>query len=385
MPDPIEPFTVALPDAALADLRARLAMTRWPDAETVEDWSQGVPLQAAQALCAYWRDHYDWRRCEAALNAFPQFTTVIDGLSIHFLHVRSPDPDALPIVMTHGWPGSVLEFLKVIGPLTDPAAHGAPGAQAFHIVAPSLPGYGFSAKPAVTGWGVDKVAQAWITLMRRLGYGGFVAQGGDWGAAVTTAIAFAQPPECLGVHLNMPIVHPTKDDLDALTAAEQRSVADIRRFQQQDAAYNRLQSTRPQTLGYALADSPMGQAAWIYEKLQSWSDNDGSPESAFSRDEILDLITLYWLTNSGASSARLYWESAGAFQQRILDLPVGVSIFPREIIRPSRRWAERAYPKLIHWNALSKGGHFAAYEQPAAFVDELRACFSQLGPGRPSP
>jgi pimeloyl-ACP methyl ester carboxylesterase len=376
--DLIEAFVCAAPDADLADLKNRLARTRWPEAETVDDWSQGVPLQAAQALCAYWRDSYDWRRCEAALNAFDQFTTDIDGLSIHFLHVRSPDPGALPILLTHGWPGSVLEFLKVIGPLSDPAAHGAPGAQAFHVIAPSLPGYGFSGKPGRTGWGAERTAQAWITLMRRLGYGRFVAQGGDWGAAVTTAVAAAAAPECIGIHLNMPIAHPTKDDIAEMTVAEQAALADIQRFQQQGSAYNRLQSTKPQTIGYALADSPMSQATWIYEKLQAWSDNDGTPENAFTRDEILDLITLYWLTNSGASSARMYWESPAAFQQRVLDLPVGVSIFPREIIRPSRRWAERAYPQLIHWNELPKGGHFAAYEQPAAFVDELRACFAKL-------
>lgn len=342
------------------------------------DWTQGVPLASLQSLCAYWRDGYDWRRCEAALNAIPQFRTDIDGLGIHFLHARSSDPSAIPLVLTHGWPGSVIEFLKVIGPLTEPAAHGAPDAPAFHVIAPSLPGYGFSDRPAGTGWGVEKVASAWITLMRRLGYERFVAQGGDWGAAVTTGIAMARPPECLGIHLNMPLVFPEPSDLAELTPQEQASVESMGFYQEKDSGYAKQQGTRPQTIGYALADSPIGQAAWIYEKFFAWTDNDGHPESALSRDEMLDDISLYWLTNTGASSARLYWESAGAFKAQRIEMPVGVSIFPREIFRPSRRWAERSYPKLIHWNELTRGGHFAAFEQPDTFASELRTCFGKV-------
>lgn len=378
MSEAIHPFTVAIPDAALDDLRQRLANARWPEAETVDDWSQGVPIARLRDLCAYWQDGYDWRACEARLNAYPQFRTEIDGLGIHFLHVRSPDADALPILLTHGWPGSILEFLKVIGPLTDPAAHGAPGAPAFHLVIPSLPGYGFSDKPSGTGWGVERIAAAWITLMRRLGYQRFVAQGGDWGAAVTTGVAMARPAELAGIHLNMPLVFPEQSDFADLTPAEQASVESMGFYQEKDSGYAKQQGTRPQTIGYALADSPVGQAAWIYEKFYAWTDNDGTPESALGRDEILDDISIYWLTNSGASSARLYWESANAFRAQRLDLPVGASVFPKEIFRPSRRWAERSYPQLIHWNELPKGGHFAAFEQPELFVGELRACFSKL-------
>jgi pimeloyl-ACP methyl ester carboxylesterase len=374
----IEPFTVAIPQSEIDDLRSRLAATRWPSRETVDDWSQGVPLAIVRKLCEYWRTDYDWRRCETGINAVPQFMTQIDGLPIHFFHVRSPDANALPLILTHGWPGSVLEFMRVIGPLTDPAAHGAPDAQAFHLVAPSLPGYGFSGKPDTTGWGVEKIADAWITLMRRLGYTRFVAQGGDWGAAVTTAIAMAKPPECAAIHLNMPLVFPEASDFADLTTAEQATVASMHYYQDSDSGYAKLQGTRPQTVGYALADSPAGQAAWIYEKLQAWTDNDGLPESALDRDAILDLISLYWFTNSAASSARLYWESADAFKAQKLDLPVGVTIFPKEIFRPSRRWADRMYSNIIHWNELDKGGHFGAFEQPDAFVAELRNCFGKI-------
>ncbi len=374
MPDSITPFTVAVPQAALDDLRRRISHTRWPAAETVADWSQGVPIAAMRDLCAYWADGYDWRRCEAALNALPQCTTQIEGLSIHFLHVRSPRPDAVPLILTHGWPGSVLEFMKVIGPLSDPA----PDAPAFHLVIPSLPGYGFSDKPIATGWGVEKIADAWITLMRRLGYDRFFAQGGDWGAAVTTAMAIAAPSELAGIHLNMPLVFPEAGDFADLTPAEAKTVERMQYYQDHDAGYAKLQGTRPQTVGYALADSPVGQAAWIYEKFQAWTDNGGMAEDALSRDEMLDMISLYWLTNSAASSGRLYWESAGAFKAQRLDLPVGVSIFAQEIFRPSRRWAERSYPDLVHWNELPVGGHFAAFEQPALFAQELQACFGAM-------
>ncbi len=374
----VTPFSIAIADEEIDDLRRRLASARWPAQETVADWTQGVPTGLLRSLCTYWLDGYDWRRCEASLNALPQFRTKIDGLGIHFLHIRSPREDALPIVLTHGWPGSILEFMKVIGPLTDPAAHGVPDAPAFHVVIPSLPGYGFSDAPTDTGWGVEKIADAWIELMRRLGYDRFVAQGGDWGSAVTTAIAMAAPPELLGIHLNMPLVFPEESDMADLTPAEAEAVARMGHYQQWDSGYAKLQGTRPQTIGYALADSPIGQAAWIYEKFQAWTDNQGAPEDALTRDEMLDTIMLYWLTNSGGSSARLYWESAGAFKAQRLNLPVGVSLFAHEIFRPSRRWAERSYPQLIHWNELPVGGHFAAFEQPEIFAAELRACFGKL-------
>ena len=274
MSETIDPFNLAISDEVLADLRSRLATTRWPERETVGDWSQGVPLDRIKALCDYWAREYDWRRCEARLNALGQYRTRIDGLRIHFLHVRSRNRDAAPLILTHGWPGSVVEFLDVIDPLTDPAAHGADAADAFHVVVPSLPGFGFSDKPTTTGWGVERIAAAWITLMKRLGYGRFFAQGGDWGAAITSAIGMRRPPECAGVHLNMPLIYPGKDDLAQLTEAEQASVASMKFYRRSDSAYAKMQRTRPQTLGYGLTDSPAAQAAWIYEKFHAWTDND---------------------------------------------------------------------------------------------------------------
>ncbi len=376
--DTINPFKLAIPDEALADLRLRLANTRWADREIVGDWSQGVPLDRIRALCEYWARDYDWRRCEARLNAFGQYHTVIDGLRIHFLHVRSPNPDAVPLVLTHGWPGSVVEFLDVIGPLTDPAAHGGDAADAFHVVIPSLPGFGFSDKPASAGWGVERIAKAWITLMKRLGYGRFFAQGGDWGAAVATAIGMLAPPECVGIHLNMPLIYPGKDDLAQLTLAEQASVASMKFYRTSDSGYAKLQRTRPQTLAYGLTDSPAAQAAWIYEKFHAWTDNRGEPEDALTRDAMLDNIMLYWLPATAASSARLYWESLDFFRTQKVAVPVGVSIYPKEFSRPSRRWAERSYAKIIHWNEMDRGGHFAAFEQPSLFVAELRDCFRKI-------
>jgi len=376
--DTINPFKLAIPDEALADLRLRLANTRWADRETVGDWSQGVPLDRIRALCEYWARDYDWRRCEARLNAFGQYHTVIDGLRIHFLHVRSPNPDAVPLVLTHGWPGSVVEFLDVIGPLTDPAAHGGDAADAFHVVIPSLPGFGFSDKPACAGWGVERIAKAWVTLMKRLGYSRFFAQGGDWGAAVATAIGMLAPPECVGIHLNMPLIYPGKDDLAQLTLAEQASVASMKFYRTSDSGYAKLQRTRPQTLAYGLTDSPAAQAAWIYEKFHAWTDNRGEPEDALTRDAMLDNIMLYWLPAIAASSARLYWESMAFFKTQPLALAVGVTIYPKEFSRPSRRWAERHFANIVHWNEAGKGGHFAAFEQPSLFVAELRDCFRKI-------
>ena len=378
MSDAVTPFTLDVPEAQLDDLRRRLDATRWPERETVGDWTQGSPLSKVQALCDHWRHRYDWRRAEAKLNGLGQFKTEIDGLTIHFLHIRSPHPNALPLVLTHGWPGSVMGFMKVIGPLTDPTAHGGRAEDAFHVVAPSLPGYGFSDKPTDAGWGVPRIAQAWIALMARLGYSRWVAQGGDWGAAVTTAIGVARPAACAAIHVNMPLVFPAAEDLKDPTPAEQASLAAMQYYQDKDSGYSKQQATRPQTLGYGLVDSPAGQAAWIYEKMWAWTDNDGAPESALTHDEMLDNIMLYWLPGTGASSARLYWESFGVFASTELSLPVGVSLYPREIFRPSRRWAEKRMHDIIHWNELPKGGHFAAWEQPALFVKELRDCFAKV-------
>ncbi|NGZ88140.1 epoxide hydrolase family protein [Duganella aceris] len=374
----VHPFKVALPQAALDDLKLRLSMVRWPDQETVTDWSQGLPLQRLQALVEYWQHGYDWRRAEASLNALPQFKTNIDGLEIHFLHVRSKHPNALPILLTHGWPGSIFEFMKVIGPLVDPTAHGGKAEDAFNVVIPSLPGYGFSAKPQAAGWGLPRIARAWSTLMDRLGYHKWVAQGGDWGAGVTTWMAKQHAIGLAAVHLNLPILFPPPLD-GAPDQQEQAAIDQLTAFNNAKSGYAKLQGTRPQTIGYALADSPVAQAAWIYEKLGAWSDSGNDPESVLSRDEILDNITLYWLTGSGASSARLYAESFSTdFSTQKLDLPVAVSIFPGELYRPPRKWGERVYSKLYYWNEAARGGHFAAFEQPQLFTTELRRAFATI-------
>ncbi|MBH80243.1 MAG: epoxide hydrolase [Gammaproteobacteria bacterium] len=375
----IKPFSIHVADSDLQDLDQRLALARFPEKETPHDWSQGVPLEYMREVVDYWRDDYDWRRAESRINAFDQFTAEIDGLDIHFLHVRSEEPNALPLVLTHGWPGSIVEFLKVIEPLTNPAAHGGDSGDAFHVVCPALPGYGFSGKPAGTGWGVEKIASTWAVLMERLGYDRYVAQGGDWGSAVTTALGVADPKHCAAIHLNMVSAFPDPDTMDNLTELEQGAIAALKHYQDWDSGYSKQQSTRPQTLGYALVDSPVGQAAWILEKFWAWTDCDGHPENVLSRDEMLDNIMLYWLTGSGASSARLYWESFGSFgATKEITTPTGCSIFPKEIARCSRRWAEKRYTNIIHWNELDKGGHFAAFEQPELFVGEVRNCFRQV-------
>lgn len=376
----LEPYTISVPDADLDDLRRRLGATRWPEREPVEDWSQGMPLAYLQEICRYWAEDYDWRATERRLNALPQFTAEIDALRIHLLHVRSPHDDAMPLVITHGWPGSFIEFLKVLGPLTDPTAHGGDAADAFHLVVPSMPGYGFSAKPTEPGWGVDRIARAWSALMIGLGYDRFGAQGGDWGSAVTSAIAQQDPEHCLGIHLNMPLVQPDPATMDDLTATEQTFLESLEYYNRWDGGYSAQQASRPQTLGYGLTDSPSAQAAWIIEKFWSWTDCDGHPENALTRDEMLDNVMLYWLPATGTSSARLYWESFGtAFAAAdSISVPTGASIFPHEIMRPSRRWVERRYLNLIHWNEMEKGGHFAAFEQPEAFVSEVRTSFRSL-------
>jgi len=375
----VTPFTVHVPQAALDDLKNRLAHARWPNKEPVTDWSQGVPLAKMRALADYWARDYDWRRAESALNSLPQFRTSLDGLGIYFIHLRSKHERALPIVLTHGWPGSVFEFLEVIRPLTDPTAYGGTENDAFHVVVPALPGFGFSDKPADKGWNVMRIANAWASLMKRLGYERWVAQGGDWGAGVTTALGHLQPPGLAGIHLNWPLVFPEKIPTEGLTHDEQRAVDAEVIFRTQGAGYFLEQATRPQTIGAALADSPIGQAAWIYEKFNAWTDHDGDVDSALTKDQMLDDISLYWLTNSAASSARIYWEnSPSSYAGGKIDLPVGVSVFPKEIYRAPRSWAEKDYSKLIYWNELTKGGHFAAFEQPTAFVRELRACFALL-------
>ena len=375
MTEAILPFQLSIADSELDDLRRRLDATRWPDGETPDDWSQGIPLSYMREIRDYWANDYDWRPCEALLNSWDQFKTEIDGVEIHFLHIKSPHANAMPLLITHGWPGSVLEFSHIIGPLTDPVAHGGKAEDAFHIIAPSLPGYGFSGKPTAPGWSIQKIATAWETLMARLGYDKYVAQGGDWGSAVTRQLGVQAGAHCQAIHLNMVSVRPDPATMDDLTAAETAAIAAAKYYMDWDSGYSKQQSTRPQTLGYGLADSPMGQAAWIMEKFWAWTDCDGHLENALSRDEMLDNVMLYWLPGAGASSARLYWESFGKFRPGSVTMPVGCSLFPKEIFSASRRWAEKTFENIIHWNELDKGGHFAAWEQPDVFINELRTCF----------
>jgi len=373
----ITPFKIAATDDQLEDLKRRLRNTRWPERECVDDWSQGLPLSYAQEVCKYWLEKYDWRKSEARLNRFPQFKTEIDGLGIHFIHVKSPHADALPVVITHGWPGSIVEFHKVIEPLTNPTAHGGDAKDAFHVVCPTLPGYGYSDKPTRAGWNVQKIADAWAQLMPRLGYKRYAAQGGDWGAAVTTCIGIQDPTNCVGIHLNMPIVAPDTS-VGELTDREKSALAGMQHYNDWDSGYSKQQSTRPQTLGYGLADSPVGQAMWIIEKFWSWTDCNGHPENVLTRDELLDNVMMYWLPDAAASSARLYWESFRQFPTDQVNIPTGCSIFPKEIFRTSKRWAEKRFTKLVYFNELDKGGHFAAFEQPEMYLKEVRACFRKM-------
>ncbi|MBB3541278.1 MULTISPECIES: epoxide hydrolase family protein [unclassified Rhizobium] len=387
----IRPFQFKATDAQLADLRQRINATRWPEQETVNDSSQGVQYATTRKLAEYWANDYDWRKVEARLNALPQFMTTIDGLDIHFIHVRSKHEDALPLIVTHGWPGSIIEQLKIIEPLTDPTAHGGQASDAFHLVIPSLPGHGFSGKPTKTGWDPIRIAHAWIELMDRLGYTRYVAQGGDWGDAVSEQMAVIAPPQLIGIHVNMPATVP--DDVAAalqlggkppagLSADEQHAYAQLDDFYKHGLGYALEMANRPQTL-YGIADSPVGLAAWMldhdirsYEMIARVF--DGKAEG-LTRDDILDNVTLYWLTNTAVSSARLYWENKLAFfAVKNLQIPVAVSVFPDEIYAAPRSWVERAYPKLIHFNKLDKGGHFAAWEQPEAFSEEVRTAFRTL-------
>ncbi|MGZ8585339.1 MAG: epoxide hydrolase family protein [Actinomycetota bacterium] len=382
MSDELTPFRLDVPETELEDLRSRLRNTRWPEAATVADWSQGVPLGYLQALCRSWAEEYDWRGCERRLNALPQFRTTIDELGIHLLHVRSPHAGALPLIITHGWPGSVVEFLKVIGPLTDPAAHGGDPADAFHVVCPSLPGFGFSDKPSRTGWGIERIADAWAELMARLGYGRYGAQGSDWGTSVSALLGQRDRPHVVGIHLAPPLAPPDAETFGDLTERERSALVSLEYAAEWDSGYSREHATRPQTIGYALVDSPAALAAWIVEKFWAWTDHDGDLEHVLTRDELLDNLMLYWLPRTGASSARLYWESIRRVNEWIsssatdtVDVPTGCSIFPKELQRPSRRWAEKRFLDIRSWSEPERGGHFAAFEQPELFVDEVRAFF----------
>jgi pimeloyl-ACP methyl ester carboxylesterase len=374
MSQAIEPFTISAPAQAIEDLRRRLRHTRWPEPATVDDWSQGVPLPYASELCRYWAEEYDWEARQAYLNSFPQYRTEIDGLGIHFVHVRSLHEDALPLVLTHGWPGSFVEFLEVIGPLTDPTSYGGHASDAFHVVTPSLPGYAFSDKPVATGWNIERTARAWASLMARLGYDRYGAQGGDWGSMVTTCIGQQDPDHVAGIHLNMVIGFPGSDDGE-MTEHEQSAMDGVQHYSRWDSGYSKQQSTRPQTLGYGLVDSPAGQCAWILEKFWSWTDTEGDPVGALGADRILDNVMLYWLPATAASSARMYWESFSNPPLGPVAVPMGGSVFPKEIFRSSRRWASRQFSDIRYWGEPKVGGHFAAFEQPAIFVEEVRNFF----------
>jgi pimeloyl-ACP methyl ester carboxylesterase len=392
----VRPFRIEVPEEDLLDLRRRIADTQWPEKETVADESQGVPLATMQELARYWATDYDWRKVEAKLNALPQFITEIDGLDIHFIHVRSEHEDALPLIVNHGWPGSVVEQLKIIGPLTDPTAHGGRAEDAFHLVIPSMPGYGFSGKPTSTGWGPERMARAWAELMKRLGYTSYVAQGGDWGAFVVDQMGLQAPEGLLAIHTNMPATVPADVDKalqagepppSGLSAEERRAYEQLQRTFGQ-VEYAKYMAARPQTL-YGIADSPLGLAAWLLDH----NDADGQPAAAvtkalsrtasdageLTREEILDNITLYWLTNTGVSASRLYWEyKGGFFNAKGVSIPVATTVFPGEQYQAPRSWAEKAYPNLIYFNEVDKGGHFAAWEQPQLFSEELRAGFRSL-------
>lgn len=374
----ISEFAVDIADASLEDLRSRLNNARWPEPEPVDDWSMGTPLGYLQSLCQYWANEYDGQRVATRLNQWPQFVADIDDVKVHFLHIRSSHADAPALVMTHGWPGSVVEFLKVIEAFTEPERHGGTAADAFHLVIPALPGFGFSTQPTVTGWSIEKIADAWSALMKALGYDAFYAQGGDWGSGVTTAIGTRHPDRCLGIHTNMPIVAPAGKLLEDLTPFEEDALKGRKFYRDWDSGYSKQQSTRPQSVGYGLVDSPVGLAGWIIEKFYQWTDCDGHPENVLTRDELLDNLMMYWLPATGASSARLYWESFGRGEYNPVQVPSGASIFPKEIFKSSERWVRSRYVNLQYFNVLETGGHFAALEQPELFVAEVRAAFRAI-------
>ena len=397
----IRPFTVRVPQAELDDLRRRIAVTRWPDRETVADRSQGAQLEKLQALVRYWGTDYDWRKAEAKLNALPQFVTTIDGVDIHFIHVKSRQPNAMPVIITHGWPGSVIEQLKIIGPLTDPTAHGGSAGDAFDVVVPSVPGYGFSGRPTGTGWDPDRIARAWAELMKRLGYTRYVAQGGDWGTPISSAMARQSAAGLLGIHINLPATVPPEvaaalggaAPLPANLTDKERAVVDalMTSGKNGNLAYFTMLTARPQTVGYGVTDSPAGLAAWVlvHPGFAQWTygaDSEASP----TKDDVLDDITLYWLTNTATSAGRLYWENgargsvivAAAQKTSDIALPVAITVFPEDVYRPPETWARRAYRNLIYFHEVDKGGHFAAWEQPELFSAELRAAFRSLRPAR---
>jgi len=378
----VRPYTVDIPQKHLDDLQTRLENTRWPDAQTTDNWDQGMPLGYTMELAQYWQTQYDWRRCEQKLNSWPQFKTAIDGIDIHFIHCRSPHENALPLIISHGWPGSILEFAKIIDALTNPTEHGGCAEDAFHIVAPSLPGFGFSGKPETTGTSAEKIGTMWGTLMARLGYDRYVAQGGDWGSIITQSMGQTEVQHCAGIHITMPIVAPDPDTMASLTNQETQALEAMTFYNDWDSGYSKQQATRPQTLAYGLADSAVGQMAWIIEKFYAWMDceRDGlkHPENILSKDELLDNVMIYWLNNAAGSSARLYWESFQNPNMDPIDMPVGCSIFPKEIFRCSERWASKRFSKLNYWNELDSGGHFAALEKPDIFIGELRNCFASL-------
>ena len=383
----VEPYRIEVPDGELVRLRLRLADARWPDRETVEDWSQGVPLQVVRDLCDYWGSGYDWRAAEERVNRWPQYLAVIEGVPIHLFHLPSLSRSAVPLILTHGWPGSFFEFEQVMAHLSDPAASGKPESPAFHVVVPSLPGYGFSGKPT-TGWDVPRIARAWVEVMRRLGYDRFIAAGSDWGTSVSTSIALQQPERLLGLHLVPPLVPAVPADGTALTGPERAALAELEERSRTASAYSAVHQTRPQTIGYSLVDSPVGLCAWMLEKVWTWSDHDGDLYSVLSRDQVLDDITLYWLTGTGASSARLYWESIEQVSRWFTDpiedtitVPTGCTVFPREVPRPSRRLAEQRFTNIVHWGEPEQGGHFGAWEQPDRFVAEVRAAATAMQSG----
>lgn len=386
--DAIRPFSCAIPQKEVDELRRRIRATRWPGKETVPDRSQGAQLLKLKPLVDYWGTEYDWRRGEKKLNVHAQFMTKIDGLDIHFIHVKSKHENALPLIMTHGWPGSVLELVKTIGPLTDPTAHGGTVEDAFHVVIPSMPGYGFSEVPTETGWGPDRIGRAWHVLMKRLGYNRYVSQGGDWGAVVSDKMAAQAPEGLLGIHTNMPATVPPdiakalangEPAPAGLTADEKAAYEQMNALYTKGAGYALMMVTRPQTLGYALTDSPVGLAAWYYDKFADWTYSGGDPEKSLTNDEMLDDISLYWFTGTATSGARLYWENnANNFNAVDIKIPAAITVFPGEIYQAPRSWAEKAYHNLIYYNKVDKGGHFAAWEQPGLFSSELRAAFRTL-------
>ena len=372
-------FRIQASDAELEDLLTRLRNTRWPEPATADGWIQGTPLDYLQEVCRYWAEDYDWRAREARLNRLDQYRATVEGTGLHFIYARSPHADALPLLLSHGWPGSVVEFARVIPMLTDPESHGGSAADAFHVVAPSLPGFGFSDKPGAAGTGVGRIAELFDGMMRGLGYRSYVAQGGDWGAMITTMIGAQDRGACRAIHVNMPIARPTPEDMADPDPDAKAGLAALKAYQDLDSGYSKQQATRPQSVAYGLADSPAGQAGWILEKFWKWTDCGGHPENVISRDELLDNIMLYWLPNTAASSARLYWESFGKPIEGLpVRLPTGCSLFPKEIFRPARAWAERTYSDIVYWQQMERGGHFAAFEQPELFVGEMRRFFQRF-------